>query len=68
MRAALLGHGAVAGVLLEHAADAGAKVVKNDGYHPMLFACLMGQREMVQLSPHLPPSRAIAPDLPPISP
>ena len=38
MRAALLGHAEVASVLIEHGADLGDTVVKNDGYHPMLFA------------------------------
>ena len=47
MRAALLGHTEVASVLVEHGCDLGDKVVKNDGYHPMLFASLQ-VREMVR--------------------
>jgi len=62
MRTALLGHAEVASVLIEHGADLGDKVVKNDGYHPLLFASLMGQRELVQLLLRARPKGALQPD------
>jgi ankyrin repeat protein len=49
-------------VLIEHGADLGDKVVKNDGYHPLLFASLMGQRQLVQLLLRARPKGALQPD------